>query len=173
MHKAELKSALCKLKGWNSLHHAISLYSGSYLLPAAYASGFLFRAAACTICAIRFCRVSGRLALATYAVAVSCLRRRVAKIYLPSNRDLFLCRYCYCMNYYYGCNESGDVHFAAMRRTKRAARKLVVADPEDVYMMRRPKGMHKETFQRLRRNVIDAIEREQRAYASGMRRFAR
>ena len=36
-------------------------------------------------------------------------------------------------------------------RTRGAAQKLGLVDPEDVYTMDRPKGMHKRTFQRLRR----------------------
>ncbi|MGA7076057.1 MAG: hypothetical protein WBZ42_05885 [Halobacteriota archaeon] len=70
----------------------------------------------------------------------------------------FLCRHCHNLTYY-SCNESEDVHFTARRRTKRAARNLGLADPEDVYTMDRPKGMHKRTFERLREDVTDAIER--------------
>ncbi|MGZ8892678.1 MAG: hypothetical protein ACXW1R_07075 [Halobacteriota archaeon] len=65
------------------------------------------------------------------------------------------------------------MHFTERRRTKRAARKLGLGDPEDVYSMDRPKCMHKKTFQRMRTDVIDAIEREQSAFGVVMRKFAR
>ena len=97
-------------------------------------------------------------------------RRRIVKIYLPPNRDLFLCRHCYDLTYS-SCNDSGDLHFTARRRAKRAARKLGLADPDDVYMMHRPKGMHKRTFQKLRQDVIHAIEREQWAFGIAARNF--
>lgn len=38
--------------------------------------------------------------------------------------------------------------------------------------MERPKGMHKRTFQRLRQDAIDAIEREHKAFGSVVRKFA-
>jgi hypothetical protein len=98
-------------------------------------------------------------------------RRRVAKLYLPPGEDLFLCRHCYNLTYY-SCNESGDAHFTAMRRSRRAARKLGLGDPEDVYLMDRPKRMHKKTFERLRTDVVDAIEREQSAFGVAMHKFA-
>jgi hypothetical protein len=100
---------------------------------------------------------------------LSC-RRRVTKIYLPPRENLFLCRHCYRLTYY-SCKESGNVHFTAMRRTRSAARKLGLADPEDVYIMHRPKGMHKRTFERLRKDVIDAIEREEWAFGIAARNF--
>jgi len=101
---------------------------------------------------------------------VTCMRR-VAKLYKPPAGQYFLCRHCHDLTYY-SCNESGDVHFSARRRAKRAARKLGLSDPADVYAMNRPKGMHNRTFQRLRQNVIDAIEREHWAFGVVMRRFA-
>ena len=101
---------------------------------------------------------------------VSCMRL-VAKLYKPPAGQYFLCRHCHNLTYY-GCNESGDVHFTARRRAKRAARKLGITDPEDVYTMDRPKGMHKRTFQKLRQDVIIAIEREHWAFGIVMRRFA-
>jgi hypothetical protein len=99
-------------------------------------------------------------------------RRRVEKPYLPPGEDLFLCRRCYRLTFY-SCNESGDVHFTAMRHTKRAARKLELTNPMDVYSMDRPKGMHKKTFERLRTDVVDTIEREQSAFGVVMRKSAR
>jgi len=96
--------------------------------------------------------------------------RRVTKIYLPPGENLFLCRHCYRLTYY-SCKESGDVHFTTMRRTRRAARKLGLTDPEDVYLMDRPKGMHKRTFQKLRKDVIHAIEEEQMAFGMAARNF--
>ena len=60
-----------------------------------------------------------------------------------------------------------------MRRSRRAARKLGLGDPEDVYIMDRPKRMHKRTFQKLRREVIDAIEREHWAFEVGTRKLVR
>ncbi len=45
-----------------------------------------------------------------------------------------------------------------MRQTKRAARKLGLTEPDDVYVMERPKGVHKRTFRRLRQDVIDAMK---------------
>jgi hypothetical protein len=101
----------------------------------------------------------------------SCMRR-VAKLYKPPAGHYFLCRHCHNLTYR-SCNESGDVHFTAVRQTKRAAKKLGLADPENVYSMDRPKGMHKRTFQRLRQDVIDAIEREHRAFGIVVRKFAR
>ena len=62
--------------------------------------------------------------------------------------------------------------FHSQTRAKRAARKLGLTSPEDVYTMERPKGMHKRTFQRLRQDVIDAIEREHKAFGSVVRKFA-
>jgi hypothetical protein len=102
---------------------------------------------------------------------VTCMRR-VAKLYKPPAGHYFLCRHCYNLTYY-SCNESGDLHFTARRRAKRAARKLRLTDPEHVYTMDRPKGMHKRTFQRLRQDVIDAIEHEHSAFGFVMRKFAR
>ena len=64
------------------------------------------------------------------------------------------------------------MHFTARRRTKTIARKLGLSDPEDVHTMNRPKDMHKRTFQRLRQDAIDAIEREQRAFEIVVRRLA-
>ncbi|MGD0172235.1 MAG: hypothetical protein ABSB81_08970 [Halobacteriota archaeon] len=60
-----------------------------------------------------------------------------------------------------------------MRRTKRAARKLGLANLDGVYAMDRPKGMHKQTFQKLRQEVIDAMEREQRVFEMAMAKFSR
>jgi hypothetical protein len=97
-------------------------------------------------------------------------RRRTAKLYLPPGEDLFLCRRCYRLTYY-SCNESGDLHFTARRRAKRAARKLGLTDPEHVYTMDRPKSMHTRTFRRLRQDVIYAIEREHRAFGVVVRKF--
>jgi hypothetical protein len=57
-------------------------------------------------------------------------------------------------------------------RTKWAARKLGLTDPEDVHIMDRPKGMHKRTFERLRQDVIDAIEHEHWAFGVVLRKFA-
>jgi hypothetical protein len=54
-----------------------------------------------------------------------------------------------------------------------AARKLGLSDPEDAYTMDRPKGMHERTFQRLRQDVIGAIEREEWAFEIVVRKFAR
>jgi len=102
---------------------------------------------------------------------VTCMRR-VAKLYKPPAGHYFLCRHCHDLTYY-SCNESGDVHFTARRRAKRAARKLGLTDPEDVYSMDRPKGMHKRTFQRLQQDVIYAIEHEHSAFGFVMRKFAR
>jgi hypothetical protein len=101
---------------------------------------------------------------------VSC-RRRVAKLYKPPAGRYFLCRNCYNLTYY-SCNESGDLHFTARRRTKRAARKLGLRDPDDVYTMDRPKGMHEKTFRRRQQDVIDVIEREHWAFGIVIRRFA-
>jgi len=98
--------------------------------------------------------------------------RRVAKLYKPPTGLYFLCRHCHNLTYS-SCNESGDLHFTARRRAKRAARKLGLTDPEHVYTMDRPKGMHKKTFQCLRTDVIDAIEREQSAFGVVMRKFSR
>ena len=39
--------------------------------------------------------------------------------------------------------------------------------------MDRPKGLHKRTFQRLRQDVIDAIERERMAFGVVVRKIAR
>jgi hypothetical protein len=101
---------------------------------------------------------------------VTCMRR-VAKLYKPPASQYFLCRHCHNLTYY-SCNESGDLHFTARRRAKRAARKLGLTDPEDVYSMDRPNGMHKRTFQRLRKDAIDAIEHEHWAFGVVVRKFA-
>jgi hypothetical protein len=96
------------------------------------------------------------------------VRRRVAKLYKPHAGQYFLCRHCRDLNYC-SSNESGDVHFTARRQTARAARKLGLVDPEDVYTIRvyntciqwiGPMGCISRTFQRLRQDAIDAIERE-------------
>jgi hypothetical protein len=96
--------------------------------------------------------------------------RHVAKLYKPPAGSYFLCRHCHNLTYH-SCNESGDVHFTAVRQTKRAARKLGLTDPEDVYTTDRPKGMHKRTFQRLRQDVIDAMDREHMAFGIVLRKF--
>ncbi len=100
---------------------------------------------------------------------VSC-GRRVAKLYTPPTGSYFLCRHCHNLTYY-GCNESGDPHFTAVRRTKRAARKLGLDNPEGVYGMERPKGMHTRTFRRLRQDVLDAMDNEPKAYVMVMHKF--
>jgi hypothetical protein len=97
---------------------------------------------------------------------------RVAKLYKPQNRSLFLCRHCHNLTYS-SCNESGDVHFTAVRRTKRAAQKLGLSNPEEAYTMDRPKGMHKRTFKRRRQEVLDAMDREHRAYYIAMSNFVK
>jgi hypothetical protein len=100
---------------------------------------------------------------------VSCMRR-VAKLYKPPAGSYFLCRHCHNLRYY-SCNESGDVHFTAIRQTKRAARKPGLTNPENAYAMKRPKGMHMRTVKRLRQDVIDAMECEHRAYVIVLRNF--
>lgn len=96
--------------------------------------------------------------------------RRVAKLYKAPASNYFLCRHCHNLTYY-SCNESGDAHFTAVRRTKRAARKLGLDNPEGVYGMEQPKGMHTRTFRRLRHDVLEAIDREHAAFVMVMHKF--
>lgn len=89
--------------------------------------------------------------------------RRVVKLYRPLYSHYFLCRHCLDLTYP-SCNESGDTHYTARRRTERIARKLGIAEPMDVYTMRRPKGMHRKTFEKLKSGVQKAHDNEMWAF---------
>ena len=100
--------------------------------------------------------------------------RRVLKLYKPSSHTTFSCRHCLDLTYR-SCQDSGDDHAMARARTGRACRKLGIKDYRNcddahykAYVMERPKGMHKKTFERLRRAVFEAVYEEGEAYRQAL-----
>jgi len=69
--------------------------------------------------------------------------------------------------------DSGDMHARARARTVKICSKLGVKEYGEVYSLKRPKGMHKKTFQRLREAVFEAAETEDAAYAQVLYAFAK
>jgi hypothetical protein len=104
--------------------------------------------------------------------------RRVLKIYKPPSHAKFSCRYCYDLTYR-SCQNTGDDHARARARTRRACRKLGITDYRNyedayykAYVLERPKGMHKKTFERLRQAVFEAVYEEEEAYRQALYTFA-
>ena len=69
--------------------------------------------------------------------------------------------------------DSGDMHARARARTVKICSKLGVKEYGEVYSLKRPKGMHKKTFQRLRQAVFETGEREDEAYTQVLYAFAK
>jgi hypothetical protein len=104
--------------------------------------------------------------------------RRVLKIYKPPSHAEFSCRHCAGLTYR-SCQDSGDDHARARARTERACRKLGIKDYRNcddayykAYVLDRPKGMHKKTFERLRKAVFEAADEEEEAYRQALYAFA-
>lgn len=105
--------------------------------------------------------------------------RRVLKLYKPPSQELFSCRHCWDLTYR-SCQDSGDDQARARARTERACRKLGIknyGNYEDAYyktyVLDRPKGMHKKTFERLRQAVFEAADEEDEAYMQVLHAFAK
>jgi hypothetical protein len=92
--------------------------------------------------------------------------RPVIKLYKPPSEDRFACRHCY--NLTYESRNISDPQRKAELRTKRAARKLNLTDPDEAYIMERPKGMHSRTFDRLRQAIFDAKAGEEEAWLEAL-----
>ena len=104
--------------------------------------------------------------------------RRVLKLYKPSSQAKFSCRHCYNLTYR-SCQDSGDDHARARARTGRACRKLGIKEYRNcddayykAYVLERPKGMHKKTFERLRQVVFEAVDEEREAFRQVLCAFA-
>lgn len=95
--------------------------------------------------------------------------QRVLRLYKPLSHATFSCRHCWDLTYR-GCQDSGDDHARARARTGRACRKLGIKDYRNcddacykAYVLDRPKGRHKKTFERLRQAVFEAVDEEEGA----------
>jgi hypothetical protein len=105
-------------------------------------------------------------------------RRRVLKLYKPPSHATFSCRHC-CDLTYRSCQDSGDDHARARAHTGRECRKLGIKEYRNcddtyykAYVMERPKGMHKKTFERLRQAVFEAVDEEKEASRQALYAFA-
>ena len=78
-----------------------------------------------------------------YFLCLGC-GRRVAKLFLRASH--FRCRHCYQLSY---TSQSEDKGTRALRRARKICARLGGEPEVSCILLRRPKGMHKATFERL------------------------